>query len=74
MSGLDALQALKALPSPSTVIILTAFDTVEYREAAKAGGADAYLMKASIVTELVPLIRMKRNHDNGDKAIRNKGT
>lgn len=60
MNGLVALRALKALKSPPKVFILTAFDSIEYREAAKAAGADAYMAKASITEELIPAIRMKR--------------
>ena len=56
-SGLTALRAIEALPSPPQVIILTGYDSIEYREAAKAAGADAYLEKASIVKDLIPAIR-----------------
>ncbi len=57
MNGISALQAIKALPSPPKVIILTAFDVIEYREAAKAGGVDVYVMKASIANDLIPAIK-----------------
>ena len=57
MNGLCALKAIKAVPSPPKVIILTAFDTIEYREAAKAAGADAYVVKASIAKDLIPAIK-----------------
>ena len=68
MNGLDTLRALKALASPPKVFILTAFDAIEYREAANAAGADAYLVKASITAELVAAIKMKV-HPNKDKGI-----
>ena len=56
-NGLCALQAIKAIASPPKVIILTAFDSVEYREAAEAAGVDAYVEKKSLVKELIPAIR-----------------
>ena len=57
MNGLDALEAIKALPSPPKVIILTAFDSIEYREAAREANADAFVEKKSLVNDLLPAIR-----------------
>ena len=70
MNGLVALRAAKAMKSPPKVIILTAFDQAEYREAAKAAGADAYMAKVSITVELIPAIRMMARRNQGNKIRR----
>jgi DNA-binding NarL/FixJ family response regulator len=57
MDGLTALRAFEVLPSPPKVIILTGFDIIEYRDAAKAGGAVAFVEKASIAKDLIPAIK-----------------
>lgn len=57
MNGLSALRAFKALGLPPKVIILTGFDIIEYREAAMAAGAIAFLEKATVVKDLIPVIK-----------------
>ncbi|MBI9108373.1 MAG: response regulator [Spirochaetales bacterium] len=59
MNGLTALRAFKALPSSPKVIILTGFDTIEYREAARVAGASDFVGKAAIAKDLVPAIKEK---------------
>ena len=49
MNGLDTTRALKALPNPPFVTILTLHDDPEYRQAAKAVNADSFIGKAELV-------------------------
>ncbi len=46
MNGLEATKRIKALAHPPRVVILTLYDDPEYREAAEAAGADAFVAKA----------------------------
>ena len=57
MSGLDATRRLKKIMPELTIIILTVHDLEEYREAAMASGAGAYVLKKTIMEELIPAIR-----------------
>ena len=57
LNELCALETIKKLPSPPKVIILTAFDIIEYREAASEENADDYVEKKSLVNDLLPAIR-----------------
>jgi DNA-binding NarL/FixJ family response regulator len=57
MNGVDATRQLKAEMPELRVIILTIFDVQEYREAARASGASGYVIKKSLIEDLVPAIR-----------------
>ena len=57
ISGIDAIRQLKDEMPELKVIVLTILDLQEYREAATASGASGYVVKKSIITELVPAIR-----------------
>lgn len=57
MNGVDATRRLKAEMPELKVIILTIFDVQEYREAAMASGASDYVIKKSMIKDLVPAIR-----------------
>ena len=57
MGGLEAIQRLKEIDSKIKVVILTAFDTVEHRDAALACGADAFLAKADVAEMLSSVMR-----------------
>ncbi|MGA9348090.1 MAG: response regulator transcription factor [Anaerolineae bacterium] len=56
-NGIDATRQLKDEMPELRVIILTIFDMQEYREAAMASGASGYVVKKSLIEELVPAIR-----------------
>jgi DNA-binding NarL/FixJ family response regulator len=57
MNGVDATRQLKAEMPELQVLILTIFDVQEYREAAMASGASGYVIKKSLIEDLVPAIR-----------------
>ena len=57
MNGLRATQQLKEKLPEVQVIILSRFDYQEYREAAAARGASAYVVKKKIIEDLLPAIR-----------------
>ena len=57
MNGLEATRQIKALPGAPCVVILTLYDNSEYREAAEAAGADGFVTKSELGTQLLPLIR-----------------
>jgi DNA-binding NarL/FixJ family response regulator len=56
MTGLEATQHLKAEMPDLTVVILTLFDLQEYREAALACGASAFLPKRDMQSRLLGLL------------------
>ena len=56
-NGLDATRQLKEEMPELRVIILTIYELQEYREAALASGANGYVVKKSLIEELVPAIR-----------------
>ena len=58
MNGLDATRRLKKIMPELMVIILTIHDLDQYREAALASGASAYVLKKTMMEELIPEIRM----------------
>jgi DNA-binding NarL/FixJ family response regulator len=57
MSGLTATRQIKDRLPQVRVIILSRFDLQEYRDAALAYGASAYVVKESLLDELLPAIR-----------------
>ena len=57
MNGLDATRQIKAMPDPPIVIVLTGHDTSEYRRAAATAGADGFMYKPELFTDLLPLMR-----------------
>jgi DNA-binding NarL/FixJ family response regulator len=57
MNGLQATRRLKDEMPELKVIILTVFEIQEYREAAMASGAIGYVIKKSLIEDLVPTIR-----------------
>jgi DNA-binding NarL/FixJ family response regulator len=56
-NGISATRQLKDEMPELKVIVLTIYDLEEYREAAKASGASGYVIKKSLIEELVPAIR-----------------
>ena len=57
VNGLEALRWIKAARPETKVIIVTVHDEDAYRQAAEASGADAFLLKKTLVTILLPTIR-----------------
>lgn len=57
MNGLDATRMLRASMPELKIIMVSVYDIDEYKEAALANGAGAYLVKKDIMTALIPTIR-----------------
>lgn len=56
--GLTVLRALRALPSPPAVAMLTAFDTSAHIHAAMGAGATGFLLKDTAVVTLIEAVRV----------------
>jgi DNA-binding NarL/FixJ family response regulator len=61
MNGLESIRCLNAEMPDLKVIILTALDLQEYREAAIASGASGFVPKRNVRTELLPMLSALRN-------------
>ena len=57
LSGLEVLRWIKMEHPKIKVIIVTVHDEDAYRQAAEASGADAYLLKKTLGTVLLPTVR-----------------
>jgi len=57
LNGINATRQLKDEMPEIKVIIVSIFDLQEYREAATASGASGYVIKKSLIEELLPAIR-----------------
>ena len=57
MGGLNAIPRLRSMMPNVGVIVLTVLDAKAYREAADAAGADDFVAKASLYTDLIPAIQ-----------------
>ena len=57
LSGLEVIPRLRAARPELGIIALTFLDTDGYRQAALAAGADEFVPKATLITELIPAIR-----------------
>ena len=57
VSGLEVLRWIKAEYPETKVIIVTVHDEDAYRQAVEASGADAFLLKKTLMTDLLPTIR-----------------
>ena len=60
VNGLEALRRIKAERPATTVIIVTVHAEDAYRRAAADGGADAFLLKKTLVAVLLPTIQRLR--------------
>ena len=56
MNGLDLSKALRALPQPPRVVVLTLAEHPAYLTHARAAGAEGLLSKYEITSRLMPLI------------------
>jgi DNA-binding NarL/FixJ family response regulator len=57
MNGVSATRCLKGEMPNLKVIVLSVYDLQEYKDAALASGANAYVVKKSMMEELIPAIR-----------------
>jgi pilus assembly protein CpaE len=57
VSGLEVLQWIKVEYPETKVIIVTVHTEDAYRQAAEASGADAFLLKKTLATDLLPTIQ-----------------
>ena len=57
MNGLHVTRLIKQRLPKVQVIILSRFDLQEYRDAAQASGASAYVVKRSMAADLLPALR-----------------
>jgi DNA-binding NarL/FixJ family response regulator len=57
VNGLEATRRIKAERPETKIIILTVHTEDAYRRAAEATGSDAFLLKRTIMTALLPAIR-----------------
>lgn len=57
LSGLDAIPRLRAMLPQVHIIALTLLDVNTYRQPALAAGADDFVSKANLTTDLLPAIR-----------------
>jgi two-component system, chemotaxis family, chemotaxis protein CheY len=73
VNGLEATRAIKAQARPPRVIILTLYDAPEYRVAATAVGADAFLPKSEFGEQLVDLI-YKLNPASDQRSANKEGS
>lgn len=56
MDGLEATRRIKSQPDAPYVIILTLYDSTEYRAMAQEYGADGFVVKSELGDRLLPLI------------------
>jgi DNA-binding NarL/FixJ family response regulator len=57
MNGLEALRLTKQAWPDTKIIMVTIHDEEPYRTVAMAGGADGFILKKALGTELLPTIR-----------------
>mgnify|MGYP001767567576 CR=1 FL=1 len=56
LPGLDAIPLLRQILPTAKIVALTLFDSESYRQAALAAGANDFVSKARLETELLPAI------------------
>jgi CheY-like chemotaxis protein len=66
MSGLEAIPRLRELQPNAGIVALTQMEPAEYREAALAAGADEFVTKALLSTDLLPAIQRVRQRRTGE--------
>ena len=57
VSGLEALRQIKAERPETKIIIMTVHTEDAYRRTAEANGTDAFLLKKTLMTTLLPTMR-----------------
>lgn len=58
MNGLEVTRQIKAQPRAPRVVILTLYDTPEYRSAAEGVGADGFITKSDFGTQVLPMLEV----------------
>ena len=61
VNGLEAMRRIKVERPETKVIIMTVHTEDAYRRAAEASGTDAFLLKKTLMTALLPTIRRIRS-------------
>ena len=61
MTGLEVTQRLKIQSQPPRVVVVSLYDEPEYRESAQLAGADAYIVKDAVSTDLMPVLSSLTN-------------
>lgn len=56
MSGIEAVHQIKAIAPSVRVVMLTIYEDQRYQEASADAGADAYVFKRRMYTDLIPLL------------------
>jgi len=57
IGGLAAIKRIKELVGPPAIIAVTLHDTDEMRARASAAGADAFVPKSRVGTDLLPVLQ-----------------
>jgi DNA-binding NarL/FixJ family response regulator len=60
VNGVEVLRWIKTEHPETKIIIMTVNDEDAYRQAAEASGADAFLLKKTLMTDLLPTIQHLR--------------
>jgi two-component system response regulator NreC len=55
--GLEVIPRLRAILPEASIIVMTLHDLAPYRQAALAAGAEEFVSKAALTTDLLPAIR-----------------
>ena len=58
MTGIELIRAVKSLKPTTRTVILTLFDSPQHRRAAQDAGADAFVPKASMDTDLPTVLEL----------------
>ena len=64
--GPEVVPRLRTLLPGARIVVLALIDSSTYREAAQAVGADGFVSKANMVTDLLPTIRQVAQMRTGD--------
>jgi DNA-binding NarL/FixJ family response regulator len=57
INGIEASRAIKAFAPHTKIIVITIYDTGAFKESALGAGADRFLSKNRISTELIPVMK-----------------
>ena len=57
MSGLEAARQIKVEMPGMWIVILTLYELEEYKEAARTSGINGYVVKRSLLDDLIPTIK-----------------
>jgi DNA-binding NarL/FixJ family response regulator len=69
MNGLEATRRLRLLENAPAVVILTLDGDPVYRAAARAAGAEEFLCKSDLATELLPSLRRVSSRISGSREV-----